>query len=79
MDSITPIQPVLLGDDALTLKVGEQLRRKGFLVGAIRSPTVPVGTSRLRISLCAEHSEQEVDSLLEAIDKTLAECRNVDV
>jgi 8-amino-7-oxononanoate synthase len=79
MDSITPIQPVLLGDDALTLKVGEQLRRKGFLVGAIRSPTVPVGTSRLRITLCAEHSEQEVDSLLEAIDKTLAECRNVDV
>ncbi|MCL4148959.1 UNVERIFIED_CONTAM: hypothetical protein GTU68_049628 [Idotea baltica] len=79
MDSITPIQPVLLGDDALTLKVGEQLRRKGFLVGAIRSPTVPVGTSRLRITLCAEHSEQEVDSLLEAIDKTLAECRNVEV
>ena len=79
MDSITPIQPVLLGDDALTLKVGEQLRRKGFLVGAIRSPTVPVGTSRLRITLCAEHSEQEVDSLLEAIDKTLAECRNSEV
>ena len=79
MDSITPIQPVLLSDDALTLKVGEQLRRKGFLVGAIRSPTVPVGTSRLRITLCAEHSEQEVDSLLEAIDKTLAECRNVEV
>jgi len=79
MDSITPIQPVLLGDDALTLKVGEQLRRKGFLVGAIRSPTVPLGTSRLRITLCAEHSEQEVDSLLEAIDKTLAECRNVEV
>lgn len=78
MDSITPIQPVLLGDDALTLKVGEQLRRKGFLVGAIRPPTVPAGTSRLRITLCAEHSEQQVDSLLEAIDKTLAEFRNIE-
>jgi 8-amino-7-oxononanoate synthase len=79
MDSITPIQPIILGDDALTLKVGEQLRAKGFLVGAIRPPTVPVGSSRLRITLCAEHSEQEVDQLLDAIDRTLSELKGVDL
>jgi 8-amino-7-oxononanoate synthase len=79
MDSITPIQPIILGDDALTLKVGEQLRAKGFLVGAIRPPTVPAGSSRLRITLCAEHSEQEVDQLLDAIDTTLSELKSVDM
>jgi len=77
IDSITPIQPIILGDDALTLKVGEQLRAKGFLVGAIRPPTVPVGSSRLRITLCAEHSEQEVDQLLDAIDTTVSELKGV--
>ncbi len=78
MDSVTPIQPVLLHDDALTMKVGDQLRAKGFLVGAIRPPTVPAGTARLRITFCAEHSEEEVDRLLDAIDKTLVELRSAD-
>ncbi|MDX2465057.1 MAG: 8-amino-7-oxononanoate synthase [Porticoccus sp.] len=76
MDSMTPIQPVMLHDDELTLKVGEQLRGRGFLVGAIRPPTVPAGTARLRITFCAEHSEEEVDSLLDAIDRTLINLRS---
>lgn len=76
MDSMTPIQPVMLHDDELTLKVGEQLRDRGFLVGAIRPPTVPAGTARLRITFCAEHSEEEVDSLLDAIDRTLINLRS---
>ena len=76
MDSMTPIQPVMLHDDMLTLKVGEQLRDRGFLVGAIRPPTVPAGTARLRITFCAEHTEEEVDSLLDAIDKTLIDLRS---
>lgn len=77
MDSVTPIQPVLLGDETLTLGVAELLRSSGFLVGAIRPPTVPVGTARLRITLCAEHSEEEVDRLLAAIDQSLTELRGV--
>ena len=76
MASMTPIQPVMLHDDELTLKVGEQLRDRGFLVGAIRPPTVPAGTARLRITFCAEHSEEEVDSLLDAIDRTLINLRS---
>ena len=76
MASTTPIQPVLLHDDELTQKVGEQLRIKGFLVGAIRPPTVPVGSARLRITLCAEHTEEQVDRLLDALDKTLVDLRS---
>lgn len=76
MASTTPIQPVLLHDDELTQKVGEQLRTKGFLVGAIRPPTVPVGSARLRITLCAEHTEEQVDRLLDALDKTLVDLRS---
>lgn len=76
MASTTPIQPVLLHDDELTRKVGEQLRIKGFLVGAIRPPTVPVGSARLRITLCAEHTEEQVDRLLDAMDKTLVDLRS---
>ncbi|PHS74816.1 MAG: 8-amino-7-oxononanoate synthase [Porticoccus sp.] len=73
LNSPTPIQPVLLHDDALCYRVGEGLRARGFLVGAIRSPTVPVGRARLRITLCAEHTDDQVDALVEAIGKTVAE------
>lgn len=73
MDSSTPIQPVLLKNDALCQKVGERLREKGFLVGAIRPPTVPVGSARLRVTLCAEHTEEQVDALVDAIDSSLTE------
>lgn len=73
LNSPTPIQPVMLHDDALCYRVGESLRARGFLVGAIRSPTVPVGSARLRITLCAEHTDDQVDALVEAIGKTLAE------
>ncbi|TNE76446.1 MAG: 8-amino-7-oxononanoate synthase [Gammaproteobacteria bacterium] len=77
MDSATPIQPVLLNDDGLCQQVGERLREKGFLVGAIRPPTVPVGSARLRVTLCAEHTEEQVDALVDAIDSTLVELRGV--
>jgi len=73
LNSPTPIQPVMLHDDALCYRVGEGLRARGFLVGAIRSPTVPVGSARLRITLCAEHTDDQVDALVEAIGKTVAE------
>ena len=71
LDSQTPIQPVLLNDDELTAQVGRQLRQQGILVGAIRPPTVPTGTGRLRITLSAGHSEQQVDRLLASLDEII--------
>lgn len=69
MHSNTPIQPVLMASDAQLLKTNKQLLDSGFMVGAIRPPTVPEGTGRLRITLSASHSEQQVDALLDALDK----------
>lgn len=70
--SRTPIQPLILGAAELTLRVERHLHEAGFFVPAIRPPTVPQGTSRLRISLCAEHTFTEVDALLQALRDSLA-------
>jgi 8-amino-7-oxononanoate synthase len=58
-----------MASDAQLLKTNKQLLDSGFMVGAIRPPTVPEGTGRLRITLSATHSEQQVDALLDALDK----------
>lgn len=65
--SYTPIQPLLVGESAAALQLAERLRALGLWVTAIRPPTVPVGTARLRITLSAAHSEQDVDRLLYAL------------
>lgn len=62
--SETPIQPLVVGDEAQTLALSSALRQAGFHVAAIRPPTVPVGTSRLRITLSAAHSKAQVTALL---------------
>lgn len=67
MDSPTPIQPLLVGDSRRALRLSARLRERGLLVGAIRPPTVPVGTARLRITLTAAHNEAQVDRLLDAL------------
>ena len=67
MPSASAIQPLVTGDAAAALDVSEKLRRRGLLIGAIRPPTVPAGTSRLRITLSAAHSELQVDQLLEQL------------
>lgn len=67
MPSETPIQPLLAGSDAHALEMSEKLRRAGFFVSAIRPPTVPVGTSRLRITLSAAHSEEQIHQLVQAL------------
>jgi 8-amino-7-oxononanoate synthase len=67
MDSFTPIQPLLLGDTERALTVSQRLRKQGFLISAIRPPTVPEGTARLRITFSAEHEETHVDRLLSAL------------
>jgi 8-amino-7-oxononanoate synthase len=67
MNSFTPIQPLVLGDSERALTVSQRLREQGFLVSAIRPPTVPEGTARLRITFSAEHEEVHVDRLLSAL------------
>jgi 8-amino-7-oxononanoate synthase len=69
--SATPVQVVILGDVARTLAASAQLRRAGFWVSAIRPPTVPPGTARLRITLSAAHAEADVDALVAALAATL--------
>ena len=71
MDSQTPIQPVLINNDQLVMEINQQLRSKGFMVGAIRPPTVPAGSGRLRITLSANHSDQQIDQLLDALEACL--------
>lgn len=67
MASSSAIQPLLVGRAERAVDLSERLRQRGFLIGAIRPPTVPVNTSRLRITLSAAHSEEQVDQLLEQL------------
>ncbi len=67
MASTTPIQPLLVGDAHAALALAEGLKQRGILIPAIRPPTVPRGTARLRISLSAAHTLADVDELLAAL------------
>jgi 8-amino-7-oxononanoate synthase len=69
--STTPIQPVVVGEAARALEVSAALEHAGFLVTAIRPPTVPAGSARLRVTLSASHSEADVDALVEALHHAL--------
>jgi 8-amino-7-oxononanoate synthase len=68
---VAPIFPVVLGTEERALAASRALRARGFFVRAIRPPTVPRGTSRLRVALTAGHSEAQVDAFLGALDETL--------
>lgn len=69
MPSETAIQPLLIGSNHEALRVGEYLQKQGILVPAIRPPTVPVNTARLRISLSAAHKTEDVVKLAEALNQ----------
>ena len=64
MPSSTAIQPLLIGDDAKAVAISRQLKQQNILVTAIRPPTVAKGSARLRITLTASHTEQDIDQLL---------------
>ncbi len=77
MPSSTPIQPILLGDVKVTMAVAENLAAKGFLVGAIRPPTVPVGQARLRATLSVAHTFEQIDGLLSALAESVSAAKAV--
>ena len=67
LPSDTAIQPLIIGTNEEAVGISEQLACRGLLVPAIRPPTVPPGTARLRISLSAAHSENDVSRLIAAL------------
>jgi 8-amino-7-oxononanoate synthase len=73
--SQTPIQPIVLGSAARALAASDALWEQGIWVTAIRPPTVPEGSARLRVTFSASHTESEVTRLVEtlaAVQKSLA-------
>jgi 8-amino-7-oxononanoate synthase len=67
----TQIIPVILGEERRAIAAAEALRRKGFDVRAIRPPTVPAGTSRLRVSIGVDRTEAEIEALGVALQGAL--------
>ncbi len=67
LPSPTAIQPLLIGGNDAAVRLSERLFALGLLVPAIRPPTVPAGTARLRISLSAAHDEAQIDALISAL------------
>ncbi|MDQ3185790.1 MAG: 8-amino-7-oxononanoate synthase [Pseudomonadota bacterium] len=63
LPSVTPIQPLIIGENDKALQLSEALRERGILIPAIRPPTVPQGSARLRISLSASHNMEDVARL----------------
>ena len=76
MPSDTAIQPLLIGDNQAALALSEGLRERGIRVAAIRPPTVPQGTARLRITLSAAHSATDVARLVEALHELAQGSKN---
>lgn len=77
MTSWTPIQPLIVGEAARALALSAALQERGILISAIRPPTVPAGTARLRITLSAAHTEAQVDRLLAALGELVVADRAV--
>jgi 8-amino-7-oxononanoate synthase len=67
-ESATPIQPLIVGGNAQVMALAAALEQRGLRVPGIRPPTVPAGEARLRITLCATHTEADVDQLIQALE-----------
>lgn len=61
------IQPIPVGEEARTMRLAARLQQQGFDIRAVRPPTVPAGTSRLRLSITLNATEQDIHALLEAL------------
>ncbi len=70
--SSSPIQPIMIGDDARALAIAHSLHEAGFYVRAIRPPTVPEGTARLRITLTHDHTDDQIDLLTRALARAMS-------
>src|SRR5205085_999100 len=73
LPSSTAIQPLLLEDSHRCLAASQALRERGFWVAAIRPPTVPPNTARLRITLSCAHTDEDVDALLAALGEVFTQ------
>lgn len=69
MDSPTPIQPIMIGESDKAMQISKALEDDGIFISAIRPPTVPQGSARLRVTLSASHTEQQVERLLQSLEK----------
>ncbi len=76
--STTPIQPIVLGDNARCLAAAQALAGRGLFVPAIRPPTVPAGRARLRVTLSALHDDAAIDALLDGLAAAMASGTNQD-
>ena len=74
----SPIVPVIIGEETRALDASRLLLDEGYLVTAIRPPTVPVGTARLRITLTANHSPEQVSQLTHSLKSALQAQREVE-
>src|SRR5207245_9611355 len=72
MPSASAIQPIVVGDEARALESSRLLMEAGLWVPAIRPPTVPAGSARLRVSLTAGHTDADVDALVAALQRVHA-------
>lgn len=77
-DSSTPIQPLVVGRNAEAMRLAARLEQAGIRVPGIRPPTVPAGTARLRITLCASHTEADVERLLRVLRDSAAEAQQTE-
>jgi 8-amino-7-oxononanoate synthase len=72
MPSDSPIQPILIGNPDAAVAASDSLKSLGIWVSAIRSPTVPKGTDRLRLTLTADHQSADIVALVDALQLTLS-------
>ena len=71
----TPIIPVIIGDPKEAVRVSEELRNHGVLALAVRPPAVPLGTARIRVSVMATHTEEQINTALKIFEKVRATCK----
>ena len=72
---ITPIIPVIVGDSGIAVRMTSELQQQGLIITAIRPPTVPAGTSRLRLTVTAAHEREELTAAVRVISRTLTRLR----